>query len=378
MKIYYIANAHMPTVKAHGIQLAKMCEAFVDCGANLELILPNTKRELYGMGEFYGLKQNIKQKYLPVFRGGAGRVGFLLSAVSFSVSCFIYMLLEKFRGNVNLIYTIDLDHFSFLSVPFLRIPYFVEVHGLKKTTFFHSFFFNQAKGMVATNSFIKDYLVRSYGVDKDKILVQPNGIDFEKFSSSFSKEDARKKLGISLDKSIAIYSGRFYGWKGLGILMEAAKILENVSFYLVGGLKEDLTKILSYENFPSNVVFAGHKDYKEMPQWLAAADVLLVLGTSKNSDSYFYTSPMKIFEYMASRRPIVASRTPANAEIATSNEAFFYTPDDTGDFVSQIRSALRNQAAAEKKAFVACQKAKSLDWRERAKNILSFMEYNVK
>lgn len=376
MKIHYIANADMPTPKAHGIQLAKMCEALAGCEANLELILPCAKKNA-DIQEFYGLKRWVKEKRLPAIKGGRSRIGFLLHALSFSISYFFYMIFQKLNNKTDLIYTIDLDHFSFLAVPFLRIPYFVEVHGPKKKSFLHSFFFKRANGIIATNNFIKKFLVESYGVNPGKVLVQPNGIDIEKFSLLLSREDARRQLNLPADRRIALYVGRFYPWKGLEILPEAARFLKDISFYVVGGSNEEFTEVLGTKNFPNNLIFAGQANYKEIPKWLAAADVLLVLGTSKNPNSYFYTSPMKFFEYMASGRPIVASRTPANENIVSEKEAFFYKPDNANDLASKIRGVFENFGNAEAKAKSSLKKASGFSWQKRVASILNFIEINA-
>jgi len=185
----------------------------------------------------------------------------------------------------------------------------------------------------------------------------------------------RKILNLPIGCRIVLYSGRFYDWKGLEILLEAARLLRKEIFiYCVGGSDGDLKKITGNDKaIPPNLICVGKKDYKEMPLWLRSADTLIVLGTKRNDYSYLHTSPMKLMEYMASGRQIVASRTPANQEIVSEKEAFFYLPDDAGDLARKITEALENPVIAGEKVESAFAKVKELSWKKRADSVLHFI-----
>lgn len=340
-KIYYIANARMPSEKAHGIQLAKMCEAFLLEGADLELILPKRKGSAENFREFYGLKSNIPIKMLPVLN-----FGFVLSSFSFMISYYFY--LRKKRDGI--IYTIDMDNFSFVLVRFLRMPYFSEIHDSKNYGFIWNIFLKKINGVIAINGNVKKSLKNNFNLNEKKILVKPNGIDLEMFQLKISKDEARAKLNLPQDKKLALYVGREISWKGMEILNEAEKFLER-----------DIIKVIS------------NRPYTEMPLWLKAADVVLALGTKTNDYSYLYTSPMKIFEYLASERPIIASNTPANREILSDSEAYFYEPDDPKDLAEKIKYVLSNPTDAQSKIDAASKKALQYTWTKRAKDILEFM-----
>ena len=213
-----------------------------------------------------------------------------------------------------------------------------------------------------------------FSISKEKIIVHPNGIDLEKFSNLPSPKEARNKLGLPNGEQIALYVGKFYNWKGLGILAETAKKLPGIIFYLVGGSNEELEKVTGIKNWPHNIICAGHRDFKEMPLWLASADVLLVLGTKDNEYSYKHTSPMKLFEYMASERPIVASRTPAIEQIVSENEVEFYKPDDSQSFADAVSNVLENKSKAGASAKSAYEKVKNYSWVKRAKSVLNFVK----
>lgn len=365
LKIFYVANARMPTEKAHGIQLAKMCEAFVAQGADLELVLPQKKNSIrQSIEEFYGLKHKIRIKKLPVLD-----LGFRISALSFALSYFLYLFFKQ-----GVIYTIDLDYFSFFLIPFLGKPYFMEVHGEKRPSFPHRLIFQGLAGAIAINRYVKEVLMKNFGLPSEKVSVFPNGMDLELFSS-FSKNEARRKLGLEEKVKLVIHTGQFYDWKGLEIFSETAARLPAVQFYLVGGAEEEFKKLTGFAALPPNLIFKGMAPFHEIPFWLSAADALVAPGTKKNSYSYFYTSPMKLLEYLAARRPIAAADTPAIRELVSENEVFFYEPDDTRDLADKIKYLLENPAEGEKKARAAYQRARDFTWEKRAKKIIEFMKH---
>ncbi len=362
MKIIYIANFRFPTEKAHGIQNPKMCEAYARAGADIELDVPKRKKSEDPFA-FYGLERifSVKKIWSPSFFISS-RAGFLLSSAVFGIVSFLHLFFRKDKG---IIYSMDLDPVSFISIPFLKRPYFFDLHGPKKNNIFNRFLFKKIKGVITINEAVKQNLEKTFGFLKNKIIVCPNGVDSEK-GLIYDKAGARKKLGLDADKKIAVYTGSLQDWKGIETIIESAKELKDILFCFAGGSKEDA-------GLPENVRFVGWRDFKEMPLWRASADILLATGTRRNEYSYLHTSPMKLFEYMASKRPIVASSTPAIMQIVSDEEVFFHEPDDSSDLARQINLAFENRRLAEEKSERAFQKSKEYSWDKRARRILDFI-----
>ena len=267
----------------------------------------------------------------------------------------------------------DLDQFSFFFLRFTGLPVFLEMHGVKKDSIFLRSFLRSACGIIGINQRIKNYLTETYGVTDGRILVEPNGIDLDYFTLSLSPIEARKKLHIEEYARIILYAGKFYDWKGIEVLIPAARMLEkDIRILLVGGSKEELENILGGVELPSNIICVGHRPYKEIPLWLAAADALLLLGTKKNDYSYTQTSPMKLFEYMASRRPILASDTPAIREIVSDDETYMYEPDNGMDLGNKINGILEDKNANSRIAR-AYEKVKHYTWEKRSLRIIEFI-----
>lgn len=373
-KIYYVANARMPTEKAHGIQIAKMCEALIESGVSVELVVPRRGHDATSMKEFYGLRVDVPLTYMSVPDWyGKGKIGFLIS--SFFFVCAYWRYLRKKNAHGALVWAIDIDQFSCIGVAYLGVPYIAEIHDAKPRSFVFSLLFRHAHGIVTINTIIKRELIQTFGMEDQKIFVYPNGVDF----SLFGKEDrvsARLALGIVSDKPIVMYVGRVYDWKGIDVFVDAARHVPEALFYIVGGTAEELRAIGAMHEQPENLMCLGSRPFSEIPRWLSAADVLVATGTKKNTYSYLYTSPMKLAEYMVSGCPIVVADTPANREIVADGEVFFYRPDDPVDMAAQIRYILDYPDEAMARAERARQSATTFSWEKRVHAILKTFQYS--
>ena len=355
-----------------------MCEALVKQGVDLELVVPRRKNVFSRpMQEFYGLKTPIKVKKLFFLNFGfSNPFSYNLSSFSFAFSYFFYLFSKRLKGEKAIFYSIDLDEVSYFIAPILGWPVFYEMHDTKRKRFLYSYFFKRVKGIITISDLIKEDLIKKFGIPKEKILVFPNGIDLDFFAPAKSRQECRRILRLSQNRPMALYCGKIYDWKGLEILVGAAAKKSECDFCLIGGSGEELQKSIGIEKIPANMVCAGQRDYKEVSLWYGAADVLLVLGTKQNPYSYYYTSPMKIFEYMAANRPIVASATPALKQIVSREEVFFYEPDDVASLAEAVGLALNSSETACQKIRKASEKVKRFEWSRRAENILNFIESN--
>lgn len=372
MKMYYLANARMPNEKAHGIQIAKMCEAFLEAGIDLTLVLPRRGQPEQTIRDFYNLRVEVPTVLLPALdKHAGGPLLYYLSAVSFMWSYLFYFWFRADRKQA-ILYTVDLDHISYGFMPFIGLPYFSEMHGGKPKTLLHRLLFAGAAGIIPTNHITENQLSRTFAISPKRMLVEPNGVDLLHFSP-LDKNNARHKLGLSPSARLALYVGRFFDWKGLEILPPAAELLRgDVQFGIVGGSRMDLERLIG--PLPQSALhFYGEKLYADIPLWLSAADVLVVLGTKRDEQSYRYTSPMKVFEYMAMNRPIVASGTPALHDILSDRECFWYEPDSAHSLAEAIRTAVREEGEAKRRAETAQERMQTRSWEARAHRVQVFM-----
>lgn len=372
MKIYYVANARMPSDKAHGIQIVKMAEALIESGVDVTLVLPRRPGTEQSMREHYNLRVDIPVVRLPVFDWGmGGPIRYRLSAFSF-IASYIWYFYTAIKRADAVVYTVDLDHVTCLGLPFLGLPYFSEMHGGKPRSLFYRFFFKRMRGIIATTSITRDELIQKFHLPPERALLEPNGVDLSHLSM-LSRDDARRALGLPLEKPLALYVGRVLPWKGIDILPVAAAQIPDSTIGFLGGTEEEYKAAFGVSGAP--VVFYGSKPHTEVGIWLAAADVCMVIGTRHDEYSYRYTSPMKVYEYLASGRPIIASSTPALRGVLGEDECYFCEPDDAASLARAIVTAIADPVRAERMAAKGIERAREHTWQKRAERTKKFIEH---
>jgi glycosyltransferase involved in cell wall biosynthesis len=379
MKIVYIANIRIPTEKAHGIQITEMCRNFSlsDSGGNeVELVVPrrfNFIKE--NPFDHYGIERNFKITKLPcidLIPMGLGKFGFLVQTVSFLISAKIYLFFKKF----DVLYTRE----QFVGLFFK--DFILEMHSMPETvTKFNKKIWKKAGALVVLTSFIKKMLIEN-GVS-DKILIAPDGINLAVFDINISREEARKKVGLPQDKKILLYTGRFNTMgmdKGLSDILRSLNNLDgSVLFLAVGGSDED---VVSYEKMAESLSvkekskFLGYCSQSKLAIYQKAADCLL-MPFPFNRHFAYYMSPLKMFEYMASGRPIVASDLPSIRDVLNESNAVLVKPDDASSLAEGVRSVLLSKELGDKISKQAFSDVSKYTWQKRAGNILSFVKNNL-
>src|SRR3989338_284835 len=366
MKLIYIANIRLPTEKAHGIQIMKMCEALSNQDLDVELLVPRRINDLLeDPFDFYQVKRIFKITRILCFdlvSFEKWRIGFFVSTLSFLFFTKIYLFFREY----DILYSREL-----LTGLFFR-NYFFELHNfLQKPGRFYKFLIFKPRTIFALTGFLMDNLKKT-GIADKKIMILPDAVDLAEFSPSLDREGARKKLNLPLDKKIIIYTGSFlfYKWKGIGSLLDAGKLLkDDFLFVLVGGHPWEIRK-LKERPIPLNVLLVSYQKHEIIPYYLKAADIFVIPNEKGDAISEKYTSPLKLFEYMASRRPIISSDLPSLREILTEKEALFFEAGNPADLVRAIKKIFEDKDLSEKLSYNAYQKVKDYTWEKRAKKII--------
>lgn len=249
-----------------------------------------------------------------------------------------------------------------------------EMHDFPEhDTVLYRLLFRRVRLVISTNKWKSLELQKRFGVRGEKIIIEPNAVDTERFGG-ISKTEARKKLGLAGSAKLAVYTGHLYPWKGADVFAQAAADLPDIEAVFVGGTEGDLTRFRKQWGSFKNIRIIGHVTHENMPLWQAAADVLVLPNTAKEPISERYTSPMKLFEYMASERPIVASDIPSVREIVDETEVFLAKPDDSASFATALRTTFKQLPEALRRARAAREAVKEHSWVKRAERILRAIE----
>lgn len=175
-----------------------------------------------------------------------------------------------------------------------------------------------------------------------------------------------------------MYIGHLYKWKGIDIIVRAAEILsakKDIIFILVGGVDEDIKeykKIIENKKL-INILLLGHKHKGEIPKFLKSADVLLLPNIPISQEAIKYTSPIKMFEYMASKKPIITSDLPSIREVLNKSNCVFFRPGDSKDMVKKIERLLKDSTLVEKISNQAYNDVKKYTWHNRMKRVVKFI-----
>jgi len=377
-EIIYIANVRIPTEKAHGHQIAKMCEQFAERGYKVELWAPARKNNISAdVFSFYNLEENFKIKKVPCLdlfslEKFIGPFSFWLEFLSFY---FFILIKSAFLSPRTIIYTRE-PLVCLFKIFFFKVIF--ECHSIpeKKKSFF--LLARLADRIITVSSGLKEFFLQK-GFKEEKIFVSPDAVDLSVFDINMTKKEAREKLDLPEGQKIVVYTGKFKTMnmdKGLSdILKSLAHLPPNIIFLAVGGSQEDIAyyqKEAEELKVDGRVKFIGHVSQGELAIYQKAADILL-MPFPFNQHYAYYMSPLKMFEYMAGKRPIIASDLPSIREILNSQNSCLCQPDNPKDLSEKIAFVLENETLGEKIAEKAYQDAKNYTWEKRAEGILGFI-----
>ncbi|MBI4230412.1 MAG: glycosyltransferase family 4 protein [Planctomycetes bacterium] len=356
MKIAFLVSGDLPSTSAHSLQAFQMATAIGRLGHAVRLFAPESLRlrlrRARGGMDFYGRAGRVEMERIPC--GPPWRTTFF--------SGWGARALEVVRRYApDLVYARDYD--SPTETIRAGIPTIVEKHspllagngierlfGLADRPAFRS--------LVVVTRALAD-VHRNGGFPVGKIVVEPDGVDLSLFGEP----------GPVPAAGPVVYAGSLAVWKGIGTLLEAARSLPEVPFDIVGGGAFDRLG-WRLRGVPRNVRFLRRVAHAAVPAILVRARAL-VLPNSGEGVSGPYTSPLKLFEYMAAGRPVVATDIPPLREVLRHGEnAWIVPPNDPAAMTDGIRRVLDDRALAERISVCARAEVSRYAWEGRSRRIL--------
>jgi len=222
--------------------------------------------------------------------------------------------------------------------------------------------------VVCISNGIRDDL-KALGLPEEKLHVLPNAVALSKFN-------VKRQTGPGTHN--IVYTGSFLYWKGVDVLVEAFALLlkqvPDARLYLVGddheGNRQKLETQIKELGIEKSVVMTGYVSQREVVSYLGMADAA-VLPNRVTVEGSNYTSPSKIFEYMAARVPIVASDLPSIREIVGEEVAVLTAPGDAEALCDGLLYLLKNPDIGRDLAEKAYERVKSnYTWDMRARKIM--------
>jgi glycosyltransferase involved in cell wall biosynthesis len=381
MRIRYITNVRLPTPKAQGYAIMKMCSEFARAGISTELFVPtrsnsDSKENPF---EYYGIKPDFHiTKIASLDLLGStlkwGRLFYWTDILSFIIMSKLTMKLEV----DDVLYTRDFVLASFFSSKHLIV---LELHAVPASRFLFRRALKKASLFVVLNRYIKAGLV-DLGVDPAKIFVSPSAVDMADFAESMASKDKPKSVLPATAHFIFGYIGalRTMGMeKGVDLGLHALALLPpEYHFLIVGGEPEEVEyyrEMAVRFGVLNQTTFVGKLPHVERYKDIVTCDVLIAPFPENEHYSYFM-SPLKIFEYMASRKPIISTTLPSIQEILEDGKNAVLVPPNDAHALAQALVKLHDDLGYGKKLAEQAYKdvKEKYTWTKRAENILKFIE----
>lgn len=372
MRILYLSDSSVPSYSANSIHVIKMCHAWACHGNEVTLIAKNTNACVKGIRSvyhFYGVSHNFKIiKYPYKAFPGSGR---------------LYNLLLPFFafGKFDIVYTRAI-YPAFWYCLFKKTIAF-EIHEPFNTknrwlSILFDFILKSGKvsKWVVISAALKNYLKLQFSISEDNIIMAHDGADL--FPENIEPKPLTGDFKIG-------YVGSLLAGKGMELIIPLSKRCPIFTFHIVGGHVKDVDKWRTQlEVGQKNVIFHGFVAHADTPAFIISFDVLIApyqesvhVKRSNNSNNIaLWMSPLKIFEYMSSGKPIISSDLPVLKEVLRNKKnAILNDPININDWSNSLvelkkdeclRKDLGSQA---KKDFL-----NKYSWSSRAKVILDSLK----
>lgn len=375
MRITYVLQARFPTEKAHGHQVAEVCDALSSLGHHITLVAPKLKTHVEDRPEaYYDLHHPLHTELLPTF--DAMQKWYIPEMFAFA------FMMRSYKASLRrMLRQIPTDLLYIRSPALLStvlatgIPVILELHTLpaRRRSYFARMC-NRCALIVCLTALQKEEIV-SLGVNEEKILVEHDGVDLERFRDLPSSEVLKQEFGLPADKPVIGYCGSLMSGsnvsKGVDVLIDALTNLPSAQGWIIGGPygKEELMKHAQEKG--SDVRFEGKILTKDVPRALQACD-MLVYPAPLSSHQYFLrdTSPLKLFQYLASGKPIICADIPPVREVVDASVVTLVPPGDNAALKEAIQAVLQDSNTAQQKAQKGKELVKQYDWKARMQRII--------
>lgn len=388
--LFFTRNS-LPQPHAHLVQVAHSANAAANLGYSSLLVYLKTKEESRNIAEllypfqiqpapenlkqFYNIQDNLKVAQLPMpWPIDRLKKNFINSSRVISKYYFPLHILPS----TKIVHTRD---WNFVKAAIENgVPAIYEHHHHESKQFEPEIVQNRLFQISVTVADpIRESMIQN-GMPPEKVIKLHNGFNklFIVRHPSAAKE-WREKLLVDERQHLVAYAGALRKFKGIDLLIDVAKELPEVQFVFAGGSSSEVEAYqqLTKEKQVKNVTFLGYVQQEHLPGLLQAADVLAHPHCSGEAASF--TSPLKLFDYMASGTPIVATEIPPLMEFKSSGAiAGWCEPDNPVKFAECLQQVLATHPRKVEGYTDNLEFVRQFSWENRIAKILNHVEESMR
>lgn len=385
MNILYLSLNRVPGRGTHAVNIMNTCAACARLpGVKVKLLIFRNRSFSPGgpadVWPFYRLAPNFEIEFIPALPGILGRIPPLKKLLGIMEMALVLVREFRRRQDDFVIYSRHpklvrlVRRLAALVKNRAYRGYFCELHHLSRAQRCLRLY----QGVVAISGSLEEDLHQLHrAISLPPVLVAHDGVNLEKYRSDVDSQEVRRRLGLPLDKTIVAYTGRLIRGKGVETLISAFAGLKNrdrLWLLLVGQVYSPIYAESVAKLALENVRFTGFIPPGQVHEFQLCADIL-VLPSERDLAYARYTSPIKLFEYMASGKPLVASALEGITEVIRDGEnGLLFPPSDSGALARAMQYLLDHPAKARLLADRARQEAALYTWERRAERIHRFIE----
>lgn len=374
MKIIYADNIRFPSERAHSYQIAQYCYQMAALGHEVVLVTPDRSQEK-DAAIYYGFpRQNFT--HIALKTGDALRYRWLPQSLAYLVQRYTFLRgLQRWARSqsADIWYTRSpavIDALAQLSRKWVLEVHDDPTHQTRRWQRVKQ----QVRLYIPISQGMKAYLLQA-GIPNHQLLVAHDGVDKEEVERA-PKQQFRSTLGIPEQAFLLVYTGSLYPWKGVDFVVEAWRHApSHAQLLIVGGPEQDRMRVqrLIPEGVKARVHILPGMARREVFSLLKEADAALLPTSPAFVIGRNYTSPLKLFEYLAAGLPILSSDVPTAHEVLTDRLARFFLTSESA-FVEALEALIADTAWRAAAPLEAQHIVKQYTWQMRAKRIADALE----
>ena len=352
-KLFMIADTPLDSKDAQSTHVIEIFNNLTEY-INVYLFIPRPKRKM-----MVSKSKNIITVPIPLQIK-------VLSDIIYQILLFFYLFYYSLKLSPNIIY-VRFSEFSIAPVfisKILNIPLIIEVNGLivdeikvrnkqqklyiniyiKIVKIVEKFNYIFAQKIITVTSGIRDYIRKSYQIPNEKLIVINNGANIN-LLKPININKVRKRLKMDFNTNYVCFVGSLVPWQGVEYLTLSAPLIlkefPNTKFLIVGDgrMKEKLIELVEKMKVSDKFIFTGAVPYEKVPLYINASDICVVYKKPLKSGY----SPLKLYEYMACGKPIVASRVEGFEILEQNNAGILVEPGNPEKLAKAIIKLLKDE-----------------------------------